>query len=112
MCSPGIQVTTEALRQRLADRAQRIEVMPNQLQKLPPLRSFPAATPASAERPLVIGWGGSCGHREDLRAIAPALIAWLRRQRQVRFELMGDPVAFGNSQMDPPTKTGESDVSR
>jgi tetratricopeptide (TPR) repeat protein len=87
------QVTTEALRQRLVDRAQRIEVAPNQLQELPPLRAFPAAAPASAERPLVIGWGGSFGHREDLRAIAPALIAWLQQQRRhVRFELMGDPV--------------------
>jgi tetratricopeptide (TPR) repeat protein len=86
------QVTTEALGQRLADRAQRITVVPNQLQELPPLRAFPAAAPPSAERPLVIGWGGSFGHREDLRAIAPALIAWLQRQRHVRFELMGDPV--------------------
>jgi len=86
------QVTTEALGQQLADRARRIDVMPNQLEELPPLRSFPAAAPPSAERPLVIGWGGSFGHREDLRAIAPPLIAWLQRQRHVRFELMGDPV--------------------
>jgi tetratricopeptide (TPR) repeat protein len=40
----------------------------------------------------VIGWGGSFGHREDLRTIAPPLIAWLQRQRHVRFELMSDPV--------------------
>jgi len=86
------QVTTEALGQRLADRARRIDVMPNQLEELPPLRAFPAPAPPSAERPLMIGWGGSFGHREDLRAIAPALIAWLQRQRHVRFELMSDPV--------------------
>jgi tetratricopeptide (TPR) repeat protein len=88
----GTQVTTEALGQRLADRAQRIDVMPNQLEELPPLRAFPAPAPPSAERPLVIGWGGSFGHREDLRAIAPALIAWLQQQRHVRFELMSDPL--------------------
>ena len=86
------QVTTEALGQRLADRARRIAVVPNQLLELPPLRTFPAAAPPSAERPLLIGWGGSFGHREDLRAIAPALIAWLQRQRHVRFELMSDPL--------------------
>jgi tetratricopeptide (TPR) repeat protein len=86
------QVTTEALGQRLADRAQRIDVMPNQLEELPPLRAFPAPAPPSAERPLVIGWGGSFGHREDLRAIAPALIGWLQRQQHVRFELMSDPL--------------------
>jgi hypothetical protein len=40
----------------------------------------------------VIGWGGSIGHREDLRTISAALIAWLQRQRHVRFELMCDPV--------------------
>jgi hypothetical protein len=86
------QVTTEALGKRLADRAQRIDVMPNQLEELPPMRAFPAAAAPNAERPLVIGWGGSFGHREDLRAIAPALIAWLQRQRHVRFELMSDPL--------------------
>jgi hypothetical protein len=86
------QVTTEALGQRLANRARQIMVAPNQLQVLPPLRAFPALIPPSAERPLVIGWGGSIGHREDLRTISPALIAWLQRQRHVRFELMCDPV--------------------
>ncbi len=40
----------------------------------------------------MIGWGGSIGHREDLRTISAALIAWLQRQRHVRFELMCDPV--------------------
>jgi tetratricopeptide (TPR) repeat protein len=85
-------VTTEALGQRLADRTRQIAVMPNQLQELPPLRAFPSPAPPSAERPLLIGWGGSFGHREDLRAIAPALIAWLQRQRYVRFELMSDPL--------------------
>jgi len=86
------QVTTVALGQRLEDRARRIVVAPNQLEALPPLRPFPAAAAPSPERPLVIGWGGSFGHREDLRAIAPALISWLQRQRHVRFELMSDPV--------------------
>jgi tetratricopeptide (TPR) repeat protein len=88
----GTQVTTEAIGQRLADRARQIDVMPNQLESLPPLRAFPTAAPPSAERPLLIGWGGSFGHREDLRAIAPPLIAWLQRQRHVRFELMSDPL--------------------
>ena len=86
------QVTTEALGQRLAERARRIMVAPNQLQVLPPLRAFPAQISPSPERPLVIGWGGSIGHWEDLRTISAALIAWLQRQRHVRFELMCDPV--------------------
>jgi tetratricopeptide (TPR) repeat protein len=86
------QVTTEALGQRLADRARQIAVMPNQLEELPPLRSFPDPAPPCAERPLVIGWGGSFGHREDLRTIAPVLKAWLQRHRHVRRELMSDPL--------------------
>lgn len=86
------QVTTEAIARRLADRARRIAVLPNQLEELPPLRALTTAAPPSAERPLLIGWGGSFGHREDLRAIAPALIAWLQRQRHVRLELMSDPL--------------------
>jgi tetratricopeptide (TPR) repeat protein len=39
----------------------------------------------------VIGWGGSLGHLEDLRSIAPPLIAWLQQHRHVRLEVMGDP---------------------
>jgi hypothetical protein len=36
----------------------------------------------------------------------PSLIAWL--QRQVRRELMGDPVGFGAARRTPPTEPGES----
>ena len=57
-------------------------------------------------RPWRMGPQGILGRREDLRAIAPPLIAWL--QRQVRHELIGDPVGFGAARRTPPTEPGES----
>ena len=57
-------------------------------------------------RPLRMGTQGILGRREDLRAIAPPLIAWL--QRQVLHELIGDPVGFGAARRTPPTEPGES----
>ncbi|MFN5222439.1 MAG: hypothetical protein ACK5FE_16270, partial [Cyanobacteriota bacterium] len=89
-CCDATQVTTEALRQRLKRSARRLEVLPNHLVEIPVLRHF--ADPGTiAGRPLRIGWGGSFGHLEDLRAIAPPLVAWLQRQHNVRLEVMGDP---------------------
>jgi hypothetical protein len=65
-------LTTEALRQRLADGAQRIAVMPNQPTALLPLRCLPTASPFSAKLALVIG----CGDRSGTGRIgAPSLRA-------------------------------------
>ena len=74
-----------------------MEVVPNQIAELLPLRSFPAATSPSTERPLVIGWGGSFGHRENLRAIAPPLIAWLPLQMRPLGSNKAQPVRVPRS---------------
>ena len=57
-------------------------------------------------RPWRMGPQGILGRREDLRAIAPPLIAWL--QRQVWHDLIGDPVSSGAARRTPPTEPGES----
>lgn len=54
---------------------------------------YPASglTRAQHSEPLVIGWGGSLGHWQDLQQVAPALTAWLQRHPQARLEIMADP---------------------
>jgi glycosyltransferase involved in cell wall biosynthesis len=49
----------------------------------------PPPTPRTETNARVsIGWGGSAGHLEDMTAIAPALIAFVRRQPNVTLHLM------------------------
>lgn len=65
----AVQVSTEALQFRLQEHAQRIEVFPNQLVDLPSPRLLADEFFASPDLPLLLGWGGSYGHLEDLRSI-------------------------------------------
>ena len=85
------QVSTVALQFRLQEHAQRIEVFPNQLVDLPSPRFDADEFIATSDSPLVLGWGGSYGHLEDLYSIAAPLIQFLNQHENVRFELMGDP---------------------
>ncbi len=85
------QVSTVALQFRLQEHAQRIEVFPNQLVDLPSPRLLADNFIASPDSPLVLGWGGSYGHLEDLHSISAPLIQFLSQHDNVRFELMGDP---------------------
>lgn len=48
-----------------------------------------APRPASAQ--VVIGWGGSDGHLEDMKAVAPALIQFLKERPHVVLSLMCSP---------------------
>ena len=84
----AVQVSSAPLGQRIAHLAQHIAVFDNQLAQVP----APFAKPARAGRaaPVVVGWGGSLGHLQDLQHIAPALTAWLRHQPNVRLEIMAD----------------------
>ena len=86
-CCDAVQVSSPGLLRRLAPLARRVRLVGNQLPAVPPLQSRPAG-------PLRLGWGGSAGHYDDIAALAPALIPWLQRHRQVRLEVMGDPI-FG-----------------
>lgn len=52
------------------------------------LAAMPAPREPRRERPVVIGWGGSLGHLDDLRAIAPALVAFLERRDDAVLSVM------------------------
>jgi len=79
-----LQLATPALEARFGHLNPRRAVLPSQLWEpspVPPLR---------APDRVVIGWGGSIEHREDLRAVVPALRAILDRHSQVVVAVMGD----------------------
>jgi len=77
-----LQVSTPALDAHCAALNPRRAVFPNQLWDAPP--------PAPARRPdrVVIGWAGSHVHREDLRAVVPALAGVLERHPEVEVAVM------------------------
>jgi glycosyltransferase involved in cell wall biosynthesis len=58
-------------------------VFENQLPAMPPPRER-----APSER-VVVGWGGSNGHYDDMAAVAPALVELLRRRDEVVLRIMG-----------------------
>ncbi len=89
MRSDATQVSSAALGQKVSALTQHLAVFDNQLAALPAPRQWPDRAPSAA--PLVLGWGGSLGHLQDLQHIAPALIAWLQRHPQARLEIMADP---------------------
>ena len=63
-------------------------VFPNQM------RCLETDNSSRQEDGLVIGWGGSHGHIEDVGWIAPDLIGWLDNHPQVRFSFMGSEEMF------------------
>ncbi len=81
----AVQVSSAGLAERLAPLAPRLELLPNQLPEVPPLQPRPAG-------PLRVGWGGSAGHLDDIRATAPVLVRWLQEHSDVRLEVMADPL--------------------
>ena len=89
------QVTSTPLAQRLAPLAPQLAVFPNQLASLPPPRQGGPAVTAGEAVPVVVGWGGSIGHLQDLASVAPALCGWLQATPGVRLEIMGDPALAG-----------------
>lgn len=82
----GVQFTTEELARRFAGLNPMRRVFPNQL-ALPP----PPIALRGAE--VVLGWGGSLGHLEDVRAVLPVLRRVLDARPQASARLMG-PEAF------------------
>ena len=80
-----LQVSTHVLDAACAPLNPRRAVFPNQLWDAPP--------PQPARRPdrIVIGWGGSRAHREDLRTVIPAIAGILERHPDVDFAVMTEP---------------------
>jgi len=79
-----VQVSTPALDAHCASLNPRRGVFPNQLW------DAPAPTPARRPDRVVIGWGGSRAHRDDLRAVIPALAGVMERHPEVEVAVMTD----------------------
>jgi tetratricopeptide (TPR) repeat protein len=81
-----IQLSSPALDAHCAALNPRRAVFPDQLWDAPP--------PQPARRPdrVVIGWGGSRAHRDDLRMVIPALAGILERHPEVEVAVMTDGV--------------------
>ncbi|MEI7892281.1 MAG: hypothetical protein WCI05_04290, partial [Myxococcales bacterium] len=63
-------------------------VFPNQLATVPRLEA--PRTPGTG---LVLGWGGSHGHLEDMASLVEPLSSWLRQHPEVSLAIMGsDPI--------------------
>jgi tetratricopeptide (TPR) repeat protein len=81
----GLQLATPALEARFGALNARRAVFPSQLWDAPAA----PATRAHAPGRVVVGWGGSAAHADDLRAIAPALAGVLARHPEVDVAVMG-----------------------
>jgi tetratricopeptide (TPR) repeat protein/glycosyltransferase involved in cell wall biosynthesis len=79
-----LQVSTTALDAHCAGLNPRRAVFPSQLWDAPP------PTPARRPDRVVIGWGGSRAHRDDLRAVIPALAGVMERHPEVELAVMTD----------------------
>jgi tetratricopeptide (TPR) repeat protein/glycosyltransferase involved in cell wall biosynthesis len=79
----GVQFATPALEQRFGSLNARRAVFPSQRW------DAPAAPMARARGRVVVGWAGGEAHAEDLRAIAPALVAIVERHSAVDVAVMG-----------------------
>ena len=87
-----LQLTVEALARRFGHLNTRRAVFANQLWDPP----APAAKGGAPDAPRTtstgvrIGWGGSLGHREDIKWVIPVLRGTLSRHPEVTLAIMGD----------------------
>jgi tetratricopeptide (TPR) repeat protein len=84
------QFSTTELERVYGGLSQERAIFPNQISR------EPARRPRAADgAPVVIGWGGSVGHLEDLAKIAPVLIDWLTTRNDAVLHLMCSDRIFG-----------------
>lgn len=81
LSSDAVQYSSEELQRVYASLNPRGRVFHNHLGAPPPLR-------ARTGRSLKVGWAGSAGHFEDLAAVAPVLIDFIRASENVTLCLM------------------------
>lgn len=81
-CCDALQVTVPELKRLYGHLNDNCEVFPNQILHVPPKR------PVRGDDKIIIGWGGSHGHLEDVAEIAEALINWVITQPDVCLHLM------------------------
>jgi hypothetical protein len=83
--STALQFSSRGLQQAFGQLNPRQILLPNQLERCPE----PAPVRPSNKSPAVcLGFGGSYGHREDVRQIVPTLAALMKGFPQVRFACM------------------------
>jgi tetratricopeptide (TPR) repeat protein len=80
-----VQFSTPALEAQFGALNPRRAVFPSHLWDAPP------PLPLRRLDRVVIGWSGSAAHREDLRAVIPALGGILERHPEARVAVMADP---------------------
>lgn len=80
--SDAMQFTVEELKRIYGYLNPASEVFPNQIAIIPPARKI------RRKSGLIIGWGGSHGHLEDMAEIAPALIRWMKENSDINLHLM------------------------
>jgi tetratricopeptide (TPR) repeat protein len=85
--SDAVQAVSDILLERFQFLFETGRVFDNQIQEMGP-------PPRSAGNPVIIGWGGSTGHTEDLKWIAPALKRFCDQNDGVCFSFMGNPQQF------------------
>ncbi len=84
------QVTGKGLLERLGALNSNIEIFENQISELVEYRK------TTTSNSIVIGWGGSSGHTEDLKHIKQSIVDICSRYPDVRFSFMGDEDQFVN----------------
>ena len=86
-CCDALQVTAPALKKLYGHLNKHCEFFLNQILHVPPKKAL------KESNGVVIGWGGSHGHLEDLAEIAEPLSNWIMTQPNVVLHLMcSDPI--------------------
>ncbi|MDD9945361.1 MAG: tetratricopeptide repeat protein [Myxococcales bacterium] len=83
--SDALQFSSPGLSSKFGSLNRRTLLLPNQLWSVGPHK------PRTDKDWVTIGWGGSLGHQEDLKAAIPALRAVLDKRPRARVAIMGDP---------------------
>ncbi len=78
----ALQTTCHELKRLYGHLNDNYEVFPNQISHIPRKR------PVKKGKKVIIGWGGSHGHLEDMAEIAVSLIEWINKQPNVCLHLM------------------------
>lgn len=78
----ALQVSSIELKKLYGHLNRNCKIFPNQILNVPPERSL------KKSRELVIGWGGSHGHLEDMAEISRPLINWLITRPEISLHLM------------------------
>jgi tetratricopeptide (TPR) repeat protein len=86
-----LQLTVDALGRRFGHLNPRRALFANQLWEAPVLPAGATGAATAGAGRVSLGWGGSVGHREDIKWVIPVLRGTLSRHPEVTLAIMGDP---------------------